>query len=93
MKSKKRGQGNKSSLVSCSTDFSIAWYTASPLGDASTISGPRKLRSYYTVVAYTDKKKFSFSEGAIVQVLQKDTSGECSVFRTNECSKEHTPGI
>lgn len=47
------------------------------LGADSTISGPVKLRSYYAVASYSDQKsKFAFSEGTILQLLQKDPSGE-----------------
>ena len=47
------------------------------LGADSTISGPVKLRSYYAVASYSDQKsKFNFSEGTILQLLQKDPSGE-----------------
>lgn len=36
-----------------------------------------RLRSYYAVAAYNDSKtKFSFAEGAVIQVLKKDASGE-----------------
>lgn len=41
------------------------------------ITGPISLKSYYTVADFSDKKtKFSFKEGATVQVIQKDPSGE-----------------
>ena len=47
-----------------------------PIADDSLISGPLALKSYYTVADYMDKKtKFSFKEGATVQVIQKDASG------------------
>ena len=46
-------------------------------GEDSTITGPMKLRSYYAVASYSDQKsKFSFSEGALLQLLQKDSSGK-----------------
>ena len=46
-------------------------------GEGSTITGPMKLRSYYAVASYSDQKsKFSFSEGALLQLLQKDSSGK-----------------
>ena len=46
-------------------------------GEDSTIMGPMKLRSYYAVASYSDQKsKFSFSEGALLQLLQKDSSGK-----------------
>ncbi|CAI8044018.1 Neutrophil cytosol factor 1, partial [Geodia barretti] len=42
----------------------------------SSITGPMRLRSYYAVACYSDSKtKFSFAEGAVLQVLQKDPSG------------------
>jgi hypothetical protein len=45
--------------------------------DDSKITGPMRLRSYYAVADYKDAKtRFSFSEGAVVQVLQKDSSGK-----------------
>lgn len=47
------------------------------LADDSKITGPMRLRSYYAVAAYNDSKtKFSFAEGAVIQVLKKDASGE-----------------
>lgn len=50
------------------------------LADDSSITGPMRLKSYYAVAAYNDSKaKFSFAEGAVVQVLQKDASGEWCV--------------
>lgn len=46
------------------------------VADSSTITGPMSLKSYYAVASYKDKKKgFSFNEGDVVQVLQKDPSG------------------
>ena len=45
--------------------------------DDSVISGPMRLKSYYAVATYSDSKsKFSFSEGAVIQVMQKDASGK-----------------
>ena len=52
--------------------------------DDSKITGPMSLRSYYAVTPYTDPKtKFSFAEGAVIQVLQKDTSGMSIVFASS----------
>ena len=49
----------------------------------SSITGPMRLRSYYAVACYSDSKtKFSFAEGAVLQVLQKDPSGEPSTPST-----------
>ena len=46
-------------------------------GENSIITGPMKLRSYYAVASYSDQKsKFSFSEGTLLQLLQKDSSGK-----------------
>ena len=47
--------------------------------DSSTITGPMALKSYYAVTSYKAKKGiFNFSEGDVVQVMQKDPSGkEC----------------
>lgn len=54
------------------------------IADDSLISGPLSLKSYYTVADYMDKKtKFSFKEGATVQVIQKDSTGKlCKVLTT-----------
>lgn len=47
------------------------------IADDSLITGPLSLKSYSTVADFMDKKtKFSFKEGATVQVIQKDPSGE-----------------
>ena len=52
----------------------------------SSITGPMSLKSYYAVATYNDPKtKFSFAEGAVVQVLQKDPTGEQSVFSSHDC--------
>ena len=48
----------------------------SSLTDDSTITGPIRLKSYYTIATYSDPKtEFRLSEGAVVSVLQKDASG------------------
>lgn len=58
----------RDSLVKCTLVFAA---------DDSLISGPLSLKSYLTVADFMDKKtKFSFKEGATVQVMQKDKSGE-----------------
>ena len=66
-----------SSVTSLSThSFPLFLSMYMYVADDSTISGPMKLRSYYAVAEYSDaKSKFSFPEGAVVQVLQKDASG------------------
>ena len=52
--------------------------------DDSLITGPLALKSYYTVADFSDKKtKFNFKEGATVQVIQKDPSGECRLGYSN----------
>lgn len=39
------------------------------------------LKSYYAVASYKDKKgSFSFNEGDVIQVLQKDPSGKLNKF-------------
>ena len=46
------------------------------VADDSTITGPMALKSYYAVSSYKDKKgAFSFNEGDVIQVIQKDPSG------------------
>lgn len=50
------------------------------------ITGPLSLKSYYTVADFTDKKtKFSFKEGATVQVIQKDPGGEFYAIKLCIC--------
>ncbi len=42
----------------------------------SKITGPVSFKSYYAVATFSDpKSKFSFAEGAVVQVITKDPSG------------------
>lgn len=44
--------------------------------DDSEISGPIRFKSYYAVATFSDSKsKFSFAEGALVQVISKDPTG------------------
>lgn len=48
--------------------------------ETSTITGPMTLKSYYAVSSYKDKKSlFSFNEGDVVQLMQKDPSGLPSI--------------
>ena len=69
-------------VATCETSYNdnkgIAFqYHTTPSDEDSTISGPVSLRSYLSVANYSDKKtKFSFPEGAIVQVMKKDPGGK-----------------
>lgn len=47
------------------------------IAESSTISGPRKLTSYYVVAPFNDPKtRFNLMLGSTVQVMQKEPSGE-----------------
>ena len=44
------------------------------------------LKSYYAVASYKDKKGgFSFNEGDVIQVIQKDPSGQLSNLYVTKC--------
>lgn len=58
--------------------LSVATHTCA--AETSTITGPMTLKSYYAVSSYKDKKSlFSFNEGDVVQLMQKDPSGWPSI--------------
>ncbi len=55
----------------------IRWNINTIAGDESSITGPVTLKSYYTIAEFSEPKSgWSFPEGAVVQVIQKDPGGQ-----------------